>query len=53
MEVRKIAGESDVVSVFVVCDEGGLMEETDMLRLIEASRSPVVRMASWWRWTGN
>lgn len=38
MEVRKITGQSDTVSIFV-------MEETGMLRLKEASRSPVTKMA--------
>lgn len=37
MEVRKITGESDVLSVFVVGDERGVMEETGILRLNEAS----------------
>lgn len=37
MEVRKIIGESDVLFVFVVGDERGVMEEIGILRLNEVS----------------
>ena len=36
---RKITSESDVVSIFVVGDGGGIMEDTDLLRLNEATCS--------------
>lgn len=39
VKVRKITSESDVVSIFVVGDGGGIMEDTDLLRLNEASCS--------------
>ena len=56
VEVRKIT-DSNIVSLLVVGDKGGIMEETDMLRLNEASCSPLTRMASWklkrWEDTGS